>query len=176
MNRANSKHRVGYCRSYVCMEGHYILPRFFHFFERRPRRLPNRTQNLPYVQKWARFENRRPKFVGFSPETWLSKTAHFLTTWRLQREYLGNATTIDKLKKTVNYEWSSTYILLKLGELWPTNGWDIIAFLTHSCTFVIAHVFTRRSSNGAQPNSTTPHFRHWARFKNGCDKLGGFIL
>ena len=62
---------------------------------------------------------------------------------------------IDNRKKPVKHRYlphmSSYY-----GELWPPNGWDLLASLGHPCKFQrllrLGSVTTRHSSSGRQPN------------------------
>jgi len=63
---------------------------------------------------------------------------------------------IDNRKKIVKQQYLP-HMPLQHGELWPTNGWDLLASLGHSSKFQrvsrLGSVTARHSSSGRQPNS-----------------------
>jgi len=70
--------RTSQCRRCVSMEDHYILLRFFLFFERRTWRSLNGTQPNFAIRSRETYLKSDAQNVGFpSPKTWGPKPAYF---------------------------------------------------------------------------------------------------
>jgi len=103
-------------------------------------------------------------------KTWGKKTAYF--GWFNLRQHIGTSIfgtrwAIDKRKNSFKPQWV-IYILLKVGELWPTNGWDLVANV-HSlpaCT---------HGGHRTRINQTLPHVLKWTRFENDVQNLQGSL-
>ena len=85
------------------------------------------NQTLTHVEKWARFENGRPKFGSLL--LW-NMGAHILPfsdgLWRLRdlsANIFGTNKDLDKRKKQTLTAKYSLCELRQLRELQPTNGW-----------------------------------------------------
>jgi len=83
-----------------------------------------------------------------------------IAIWAPLHNFVGyivaTKTHVDNRKKKLVKQQYLLHMSSQYGELWPTNGWDLLASLGHPCKFQrvlrLGSVTTRHSGSGHQPN------------------------